>query len=228
MSTHNNDGHKNDGNHHDDPNLPGDEMQLDSHGPDEIDASAGYEQTDVRVKGIVVFLVALGVFVAVTGVVCYGIGKLINNHMAKEDGPNSKWTREPQIKVRDLGNLPNNPEMQNQVAQLAQQFPSPRLQLDDGNQEIADLHAKEDLLLTNYSWADKSQGKVRIPIEQAMALIAQRGLPVAAVVEEAPLLTGDIKPVVKAPLTNGFARTGYEHDQAIEESIAGKRAEAPK
>jgi hypothetical protein len=202
-------------------------MQLGSQGPEEVDASAGYEQADVRVKGIVVFLVSLGLFVAVTGLVCYGIGKMFNAYLDKEDGPNTKWTREPQIKVRDLGNLPNNPEMQNQVEQLAQQFPAPRLQLDDGNQEIADLHAKEDLLLNNYSWADKSQGKVRIPIEQAMALIAQRGLPVAAAQESGPLLTGDIKPLVKAPLTNGFARTGYEHDQALAEEIEDARGKHP-
>jgi hypothetical protein len=73
-------------------------------------------------------------------VLCYGIGKIINAHMDKEDGPNSKWTKTADI--RQLGNLPNNPEMQNKVAQLAQQFPTPRLQLDDGNQEIADLHAQ--------------------------------------------------------------------------------------
>jgi len=206
--------------------MPGDEMQLGSHGPDEVDASAGYEQADVRVTGIVVFLVALGIFVAVTGVLCYGIGKVINAHMDKEDGPNSKWTRTADI--RQLGNLPNNPEMQNKVAQLAQQFPTPRLQEDDGNQEIADLHSKEDLLLNNYSWADKSKGTVRIPIEQAMALIAQKGLPVAADQESAPMMAGDVKPMVKAPLTNGFARTGYEHDQAMAEAAEGRRAEPQK
>lgn len=212
----------------DNEHKPGDEMQLGSHGPEpeEIDASAGYEQQDVRVTGIVVFLISLGLFVAVTGLVCYGIGKMFNAYLDKEDGPNSKWTKTADI--RQLGNLPNNPEMQNKMAQLTQQFPTPRLQTDDGYQEIADLHAKEDLLLTNYSWADKSQGKVRIPIDRAMELLAQRGLPVAAATQEAPLMTGEIKPVVKAPLTNGFARTGYEHDQAIEESIAGKRAETQK
>jgi hypothetical protein len=209
---------------HDD-HMPGDEMQLGSHGPDEVDASAGYEQADVRVTGIVVFLVALGIFVAVTGVLCYGIGKIINAGMDKEDGPNSKWTRTANI--RQLGNLPNNPEMQNKVAQLAQQFPTPRLQLDDGNQEIADLHAKEDLLLNNYSWVNQSQGKVRIPIEQAMALLVERGLPVATAVENAPLMAGDEKPVVKAPLTNGFARTGYEHDLAQAEEIEDARGKHP-
>ena len=202
-----------------------DEMQLSSHGPDEIDASTGYEQTDVRVTGIVVFLTALGIFVAVTGVLCYGIGKLINYGMDKEDGPNSKWTRTADI--RQLGNLANNPEMQNKVAQLAQQFPSPRLQLDDGYQEIADLHAREDLLLNNYSWVDQSQGKVRIPIDKAILLIAQKGLPVAPAAEQAPLMAGDEKPVVKTPLTNGFARTGYEQDRAQSEEIEDARGKHP-
>lgn len=74
--------------------------------------------------------------------------------------------------------------------------------------------AREDLLLDNYSWVDESQGKVRIPIERAMELIAQRGLPVARAVEQAPLMTGDQKPVMAVPLTNGFARTDYKLDHA--------------
>ena len=51
----------------------------------------------------------------------YGIGKVINAHMDKEDGPNTKWTTT--ANVRALGNLPNNPELQNKVAELTQQFP---------------------------------------------------------------------------------------------------------
>jgi hypothetical protein len=112
---------------------------------------------------------------------CYGIGKVINAHMNKEDGPNSKWTKT--VDVRQLGNMPSSPELQNKVAEITQTFPTPRLQTDDGNQDVADLHAREDLLLDNYSWVDQSKGKVRIPIEQAMELIAQRGLPVAPAVQ---------------------------------------------
>ena len=67
---------------------------------------------------------------------------------------------------------------QQQLQQLTRAFPTPRLQDDDGNQDTADLHAREDLLLDNYSWVDRSKGTVRIPIERAMELIAQRGLPV--------------------------------------------------
>ena len=56
---------------------------------------------------------------------------------------------------------------------------------------------------------------MRIPIERAMELIAQRGLPVAPAVQAAPLMAGDTKPTVTVPLTNGFARTAYEQDQAV-------------
>ena len=37
----------------------------------------------------------------------------------------------------------------------------PRLQTDDGDQDITDLHAREDLLLDHYSWVDQQQGKVQ-------------------------------------------------------------------
>jgi hypothetical protein len=131
------------------------------------------------------------------------------------------------VDVRGLGNLADNPEIQNKMAALTQQFPTPRLQEDDGNQEIADLHAREDLLLTNYSWADKTQGKIRIPVDQAILIVARQGLPVAPAATEAPLLTGDKKPVVHAPLTSGFARTGYEQDEKKSEEVEDARGKHP-
>jgi hypothetical protein len=124
------------------------------------------------------------------------------------------------VDVRQLGNMPSNPELQNKVAELTQTFPTPRVQTDDGNQDVADLHAREDLLLDHYSWADRAKGKVRIPIERAMELIAQRGLAVTPAVQHAPLMAGDSHPVVAVPLTNGFARTRFEQEEA-----AAQRAE---
>ncbi len=182
------------------------------HSPEEIDTSAGFEQSDVRTTGIVVFLMALLVFVGVSGILVYGIGKVINAELNREDGPTSKWAST--VNIRELGNMPTNPAMQQKVAELTQNFPTPRVQLDDGNQDVADLHRREDLLLDSYTWADRSQGKVRIPIERAMELLAQRGLPVAPPVERQGLMAGDSVPTVTAPLTNGFARTGYEQEQA--------------
>jgi len=206
-----------------DHNEPDEQKVLGSHGPKDIDASAGYEQSDVKVTGIVVFLVSLFIFVGVCGVVTWGIGKLINAELNREDGPNTKWTTDIDAQVRTLGNLPNSPDLQNKVAEMTKRFPTPRVQTDDGNLDVADLHAREDLLLDNYSWVDRTQGKVRIPIERAMQVIAQKGLPVAPAHQEAPLLAGDQKPTITVPLTSGFARTGYEQDLAATQKAEEKQ-----
>jgi hypothetical protein len=190
---------------------------------DEIDASLGYEPSDVKITGILVFLVAMGIFVVVTAVTCFGIGKVLNAHMNKEDGPNSKWTQT--VDVRQLGNLPSSPALQNKMAEITQSFPTPRLQMDDGNEDIAELHARENILLDNYTWIDQSKGSVRIPIDRAMQIIAQKGLPVAPPVQTQPLMTGESKPVVTMPLTNGFAPTSYEQDQAATQASTAARSE---
>ena len=54
--------------------------------------------------------------------------------------------------------------------------PEPRLQTDP-RQDLADMRAKEDDLLQSYGWVDKNAGVVRIPIEAAMKLTLERGLP---------------------------------------------------
>ena len=182
------------------------------HEQEPIDTSKGYEQSDARVSGVFVFLVVLGIMAVVIGGIAFGLGKFLNRQMATEDGPTSRWVHP--VDTRTLGNMASNTEMQQKIAEQTQSFPAPRVQIDDGNQDVADLHLREDLLLDNYSWADQSQGKVRIPIERAMELLAARGLPVAPAAEQSLPMTGDEQPLIAAPLTSGFARTGYELDQA--------------
>jgi len=172
----------------------------------------GYEVTDVSVQGIMVFLTGLFISVGVFFVLCYGLGIVFNNILKKSDGPPNKWNASTAAPSGKLKHMESNPaEVQQHLQQLTQTFPTPRLQQDDGNQDVANLHAREDLLLDHYSWADDSHTKVRIPIDRAMALIAQRGLPVAEKPAQGQqLMAGDSTPVVQAPLTNGFARTGFE------------------
>jgi hypothetical protein len=178
-----------------------------------IDAEhPGYELTDVNAGGIAVFLAGLFGFVVIFFFVCYGLGILINGIWAKEDGAATKWTiaagAVPPGKDKDLM---SNPEMQKKVGEAMANFPEPRLDIDDGNQATADLHAREDLLLDHYSSVEGQPGAVRIPIERAMELIAERGLPVASQsAVAAQSLAGASKPEVQAPLTTGFARTGFE------------------
>jgi hypothetical protein len=190
--------------------------------------SPGYEVTDVNVKGIVVFLASLGAFVGVFFIFCFGMGKVINTAILKSDGPPNKWNMMGAHPPGTRQDLTSNAVMeQNQLNQMVQRFPTPRLQIDDGNQEIAEMHAREDLLLNYYSWVDRSSGKVRIPIARAMQIIAQNGLPVAPEEQTTePLMAGDRAPVVTVPLTDGFARTGYE--QQYMETLEQQRMRGEK
>ena len=52
----------------------------------------------------------------------------------------------------------------------------PLLQSDE-TFDMNRLRAREDALLASYGWADQANGEVRIPIAQAMQIIAQQGLP---------------------------------------------------
>lgn len=191
------------------------------------EGSPGYETTDVNVGGVVVFLGGLAGFLLIFFIFCWVMGKVINSAFEKEDGPPTKWTllQESDPKNGAAGgpagglrkNLASNPEMQQrELAHMTSTFPGPRLQTDDGNQDTADLHAREDLLLDHYSSDPQNGGAVRIPIDRAMDLIAQRGLPLhggAPSTAGSGQMVGDANRQLTQPLTDGFARTGYELDQ---------------
>jgi hypothetical protein len=42
---------------------------------------------------------------------------------------------------------------------------------------LAEFRAQEDALLDTYGWVEKDKGIVRIPVEEAMRIVAERGLP---------------------------------------------------
>lgn len=56
-------------------------------------------------------------------------------------------------------------------------FPNPKLEEDERGQ-LNSIVINEEKTLYSYGWVDEKTGTVRIPIERAMDLIVQRGLPV--------------------------------------------------
>lgn len=195
----------------------------------------GYEITDVSVSGVNVFLAALGVTLLIFFVFAFGMGKVMNTVMRHNDGPPNPWQQaggtaaggNTQGGIRNKSMESNTAMEQQQLHQMVQAFPTPRLQTDDGDQDLTDLHAREDLLLTHYTYVDSSQGKIRIPIDQAMLLIAQRGLAVApAPTGQTARMYGDTPPSVQVPLTSGFARTGYEQERNSATGLPGDQSSA--
>ncbi len=197
----------------------------------------GYETTDVNTKGVVVFLGGLLGFLAVFFVLCYAMGKAINYGLLKQDqeaAAASPLAASTPASIQRRGeSLAASADMeQRDAAKIAASFPNPRPPVDDDNAETSDMHAREDLLLEHYTVADSSEGPegtIHIPIEKAMELILKRGLPQAATGAAAvqTKLTGDTQADVKSPLTNGFARTGYELDQIESREQKMKLGENP-
>ena len=91
----------------------------------------------------------------------------------------------------------------------AEPLPEPSLEVD-GPRLRRVLQAEENKVLTEYAWVDKEQGTVRLPVARAMALLAERGLPVprakasataAAPVGDLVVTRMDLNPKTLAALT---------------------------
>ncbi|HMH14909.1 MAG TPA: hypothetical protein VK578_17555 [Edaphobacter sp.] len=213
--------------------MPTNDHDLNQHEHHVRDAdSPGYETTDVNVNGVAVFLAGLFGSVLVFFIFCFVMGRVINNALTQADGAVSKWNAAAgEATGGKRQDLASNPEMQQkELNKLTTSFPEPRLDIDDGNQSTADLHAREDLLLDHYSRSPEEGNAIRIPIDRAMELIAQRGLPVyERPASTAVQMFGVVKPEVRVPLTTGFARTGFELSviEAREQKMSyGKATEA--
>lgn len=54
--------------------------------------------------------------------------------------------------------------------------PEPRLQVDEPATWAREL-ARQNALISGYAWVDQQAGVVRIPVDRAIDLLAERGLP---------------------------------------------------
>jgi len=125
------------------------------------------EGSDINVKGVLGFAAGLTVCTLLVAWAMYGMfGVLRDYFMPKPVTPN------PLIGVREPVPVDNiTPKTVDGI------FPQPRLQTDY-YEDKAEREAKWNKHLHEYGWVDKNAGVVHIPIEVAMELTAQRGLPV--------------------------------------------------
>ena len=114
-----------------------------------------HEESDVNIRGILGFAAALLAVAVVIHVMIWVLFRYFEASTARRQAQ------------------PTYPLAAKQEERLP---PEPRLQTNP-RQDMLDLRAAEDQTLTTYGWVDKNAGVVRIPIEQAMKLTIERGLP---------------------------------------------------
>jgi hypothetical protein len=124
------------------------------HGDPTDNPAVHHEASDVSIRGIFAF--ALGL-VIVAFFIYFGVWVLFRFFQSRAA---SKVAPEYPLAVQQENRLP----------------PEPRLQTNP-REDLNNLRAQEDSTLTTYGWVDKNTGVVRIPIDQAMRMAVQRGLP---------------------------------------------------
>jgi hypothetical protein len=131
-----------------------------------------YEQRDIGIAPVLYFLLGL----AFAGIVAMFVVTVVYNKLEKRN-------EEQQVAISPL--VPNVPTDTRHLPSefhgdyekyLKQNFPAPQLEVDERTQ-LNDVRLKEEQILSTYGYVDQNAGTVRIPIERAMDLIAQRGLP---------------------------------------------------
>jgi hypothetical protein len=126
----------------------------------------GFERQDLQASSILYFLLAIVVGTAI----CIGVLRglfvyLDHREKASQPAVNPLVTNIP----ADTRHI--DPEFPQSA------FPNPRLEEDERGQ-LNGIIIPEEQELYSYGWVDEKAGTVHIPIERAMELIAQRGLPV--------------------------------------------------
>jgi hypothetical protein len=112
----------------------------------------GYEKTDASPRGLVYFaLIIVGILV-----LAFLSLRWLFGYFQKAENPGS-LVAAPFADVRPLP-------------------PAPRIQSNPGADMQSYFQSQQNLLNT-YGWIDRQNGIVRLPIDRAMELVLQRGLP---------------------------------------------------
>lgn len=112
---------------------------------------SGYERSDANVRSLAVSIAGLFVLLVVA---LLAMGWMFS-YLASRDTPGPP--KSPVAKERELP-------------------PAPRLQTVPGG-NLEEVRAAEARILNSYGWVDRNANVVRIPIDRAIELTAERGLP---------------------------------------------------
>jgi hypothetical protein len=125
-----------------------------SRSPEVENPEVAHEDSDVNVRAILGFGAALTVVAIVLHVFLWWLQGVYHR----------------QTERQQMRQYPMAVDRQNALP------PMPRLQ-PNPQQEMRDLRARQETLLKGYGWVNKEAGIARIPIEDAMRMVVERGLP---------------------------------------------------
>ena len=129
----------------------------------------GYERRDIGAAGVLYFLAALAALGLATHFLISGLYSYLDKNSRAQQAPISPLVTNAPEDTRHLSTDYRD--------YLKQNFPAPQLEIDERTQ-LDTVRQAEAETLSTYDYIDKNAGTVRIPIDRAMELIVQHGLPV--------------------------------------------------
>lgn len=126
-----------------------------------------YERRDLSARGVLGFLIGLGITGLLIHVVLWGMYSYLDNFQQRHQPEQN-----PLVIVHNVGRGSNV-----QAADV-EKFPTPRLETSE-HTDLSAERKREQALLYNEG-VDPKTGVVHISIDRAMSLLAQRGLPTRA------------------------------------------------
>lgn len=138
-----------------------------------------YERSDIGVSGVIYFLIGLAFACVFAYLAAKGLYWYLDKRFEATQTPVSPLVTNAQ---KDTRSIP--PQYGKDYDKyLKEGFPAPQLETDERS-ELNDESLREADTLSTYGWVDQNAGTVRIPIDRAMELLAQRGLPVRSQAEK--------------------------------------------
>ena len=152
-----------------------------------------HEESDVNVKGVATFVVLLAIGIIIAGALIFLLSKYFSAREARKEGQefHSPLARS----AEERRPAPGVPHLQGAPGDRALDAPDtkdPRydLQLKPPDEEWRLLRQKYDWDLTHYGQPDPSTGMVRVPVDEAMQRLLQKGLPARPAQPDTPSVNG--------------------------------------
>jgi hypothetical protein len=130
----------------------------------QVNDPGAYEHEDLSPRGVIYFMIGLALVVVIIYLIVFGMYRFLDTYEKAHQPPMSPMVT-PQADTRTV------------TPEDTQSFPQPRLEKNEGTDLQHDIE-DQDRKLATYNWVDKDKGVVQIPIDRAMDLIVERGLPV--------------------------------------------------
>jgi hypothetical protein len=145
--------------------------------PEKTNGHADYERRDIGVRAVYYFLGGLVVALVVSYLAVSVFFRVLEKRSQADQTPVSPLATKAPADTRRLPpEYKTDSEGADYEKYLRKNFPEPQLETNERT-ELNTIRQHEEDTLSTYGYVGENAGTVRIPIDRAMDLLAQRGLP---------------------------------------------------